>query len=179
MDSMFLLQLLPAPRMFGLDGQVVAQMSLILLSVCILAFIMSTLLYKPVLRILQDRKARVQKEVDTADDNKAKAISLKKDYETVIKSLDREKYDILDVARKTAAEQSKEKLAKARKEVETQRLAMQKEIAAEQERAEGEIKQAVLEVSALMVAKFTDRTIDKNTQEQLFKEAIAEWGGTV
>lgn len=174
MDLFFFLQYVPAPRMFALDEYALRQMVFLLINVAVLAFIMSKLLYKPVLQILHDRRARILDEINSAEKNKAEALKFKAEYEQRMQQVEAEKYDILESARKLAEEKSKERLAAAKAEADAAKTRAQREIELEQERAKSEMRQAVIDISSIMVTKFLDRSIDEQTHEQLFKETMAE-----
>jgi len=173
MDPFFLLYT-PPGRMFALDPQTFIQMLFIIVNVAILALILTKILYKPVIKILNDRRERILAEVEDAEKNKAEALQLKSKYEEIMKGVEQEKYDILETARKLAAEKSKEQLAEARDEADALRVRAHKEIEMEQDRAKSEMRQAVIDVSSVMVTKFLSRTIDADTHEQLFNETMAE-----
>ena len=174
MEMFFLLQNLPPERLFGLDMQTIIQMIAVLLNVCLLAFILSKLLYKPVLQILHDRRARILGEMQTAQKNKEEALELKAEYEQIMKNVAEEKQQILDGARKQALERTQEQLAEARVEAEAVKARAQKEISLEQERAKSELKQTVIDVSSLMAGKFLSKAIDADTHDELFNEVMAE-----
>jgi len=165
------------PRLFAIDQQTFVQMGWVLLNACVLAFILSKLLYKPVLNILNNRKARIEDDVESAKKSKAEALQLKSDYEQRMKDIAQEKDGILEAARKLADDKSKEQMAEAKSEVETLKNRAHKEIEMEQERAKAEMKQAVINVSTLMATKFLSRTIDAEAHEKLFEETMAELEG--
>jgi F-type H+-transporting ATPase subunit b len=149
-------------------------MLFIIVNVAILALVLTKILYKPVIKILNDRRERILAEVEDAEKSKAEAYQLKTKYEEIMKGVEQEKYDILETARKLAAEISKEQLAEAQDEANALRARAHKEIEMEQERAKSEMKQAVIDVSSVMAAKFLSRSIDADTHEQLFNETMAE-----
>ena len=174
MDPFFLLGAIPDGRLFALDEQTIVQVVLILLNVGLLAVILSWLLYKPVLQILYERRARILDDIQAAEKDKADAVKLKAEYEQLMKDVEQEKYDILEAARKQAAEKAKEQLAEAKTEAETVRARAQKEISLEQDRVKNEMRQAVINVSSAMVAKVLTKAIDADEQERLFNETLAE-----
>ena len=173
-DPLFLLQNVPDGRMFGLDQQTFVQMVILIINVAVLALILSKLLYEPILKVLNDRKARILDEVESAEKNKADALQLKADYEQAIKGIEQEKYDILDAARKQATEMREQQIAEARNEAEAVKARARKDVEMEQERAKSEMKQAVISASSAIAAKFLARNIDADTHEQLFNETMAE-----
>ena len=174
MDMFFVLQSLPPGRLFALDTQTVVQMVAVLFNAGLLAFILSKLLYKPVLQLLHDRRARIIEEIQTAEKNREDALKLKAEYELIMKNVAEERQQILDNARKQAVERTQEQLAEARTEAEIVKSRALKEISLEQERAKSEMKQTIIDVSALMASKLLIKAIDADAQEQLFNETMAE-----
>jgi len=174
MCPFFLLESLPADRLFALDEQTLTQIVFILINVVVLAIVLSYLLYKPVLQILFDRRARILGEIQTTKKNKDEAIKLKEQYELIMKDVEQEKHDILDAARKLATENSDAQLAEARNEADTAKARAFREIELEQERAKDEMKQAVIDISSIMVSKFLSRNISADEHEKLFNETMAE-----
>lgn len=170
----FLLESVPPGRLFGLDGQTLVQMVIQLLNVSLLAYVLSRLLYKPVRKFLGDRAERIQDQLQFAEEEKTKATELRSEYEQKVKEIAREKDEILDAARKLAAEKSKEQLDAARDEAESVKVRALKDIEMERERVKDEIKQSIIDVSSTMTAKFLSKNIDADVHEQLFNEAIAE-----
>ena len=174
MTPNFLLEAGPIARMFAIDPQTFSQVGFILVNVAVLAFVMSKLLYKPVTKILEERKARIHEEIETAEKDKVEALKLKEQYEKILKDVEQEKLEILESARKVADERKNEQLAEARTEAENLKNRAKKEIEQEQERAKSEMKQAVIDASSAIAAKFLARNIDAATHEQLFNETMAE-----
>jgi F-type H+-transporting ATPase subunit b len=181
MEPLFLLQSLPPERLFAIDEQTLRQMVFILINAAVLAFVLSKLLYAPVLKILTDRRERIRADIETAEESKAEALKLKAEYEQKMKDITAEKNEILEAANKLASEKSRNREAAAKSEAEAIRTRAKKDIELEKERAKGEMKQEIIDISSLMVTKFLNRTIDADVHEQLFNEAMAdleEWRGT-
>ena len=174
MYPFFILQNLPEGRLFALDLQVVVTSVIVLINVAILAYVLSKLLYRPVLRILHERRVRILEDVQTAEKDKIEALKLKEQYEMIMKNANQEKYEILESARKLAVEKSREQVEEARAEAESIKARALKEIELEQERAKSEMKQAVIDVSSSMVLKFLSRTIEEDVHQLLFDETMAE-----
>ena len=158
----------------GIGLPTVIQAAVNLLSVFVLFIILRFLLHKPVSEFLQRRAERIDGGLKFAEDERAAAALLKAEYEGKVKEIEREKHEIIEAARQISADKSRESEAKARSEADNIRVKAMKEIESEKERASGELKQTVIEVSAAMVAKFLDKTIDDATHEQLFNETMAE-----
>ena len=174
MCPFFLLESLPDGRLFALDQQTAVQIAFVLVNMIVLAVVLSKLLYKPVLQILFDRRARVLGDIQAAQKYKADAIQLKEQYEQLMKDADQEKLQILETARKYAIEASNEQLTIARNDAEAIKTRAFREIELEQDRVKSEMKKAVIDISSIMVTKFLTRTITPEEHEQLFNETMTE-----
>jgi F-type H+-transporting ATPase subunit b len=168
---------LPPGRVFGLDGQILRQILAQLISVGLLAFVLSKLLYKPVRDFMSKRTARVENQLKAAEREVAKANALKAEYEQKVKEIDASRMAILEEARKVAAEARSQVLDQAKKEAEKMRERASANIELELERARSEMRHQIIDVSALMAAKFMSKSMDKQTQDSLFEETMSELEG--
>jgi F-type H+-transporting ATPase subunit b len=169
--------MVPRGRIFELDQQTVISSLIVLFNVLLLAFVMSKLLYKPVRQFLFDRTSRIHDQLRRAEESESSANALKTEYEQAMKSVDKERNEILEMARKLAADRTREQVAEARHEADAIKSRAMREIDMERERAGDEIKQACIDISALMVSKFLTKEIDAATHERLFTETMAELEG--
>ena len=167
----------PEGRPFGLDGQTVVQIVANLVNVGLLAAFMAFLLYRPVRDILQKRTNRIEGQMKQAEEEMAKAAELKLLYEQKLEDIDREREDILVEARKLAAETGRRLLAEAKKESEAVRERAVANVEMEWERAETDMRTAIIEVSAAMAEKFVTLAINKETHDRLFDETMADLEG--
>ena len=175
--SSAVLSAVPPGRVFGLDGQALIQILAQMVSVGLLAYVLSRLLYKPVRDFLGKRTVRIQTQMETAEREVKKANALKAEYEEKVKQIEASRAEILEEARKVAAEASRQVLEEAKKEAEKMRERANANIELELERARSEMRHQIIDVSALMAAKFMSKSIDKQTQDSLFEETMAELEG--
>ena len=171
---MLLLENIPAGRVFGLDQQTLIQIGIQLFNVSVLAFVMARLLYKPVRDFMSKRADRIKIQIEGAEDDMAKAGELKAKYEKKIKDISLERDEILDTARKLAAEKSKQLLAEAKNDADAIKARATQNIEMEQERVKEEMKQTIIEVSSAMAEKYITNAINKETHDKLFAEAMSE-----
>jgi F-type H+-transporting ATPase subunit b len=164
-------------RVFGLDQQTFIGVAFVLINIAVLAFILSRVLYKPVRNLLYDRTERVRGQLKHAEDEKAAASELKTQYEAKLKHIDKERDEILDVARKQATDRAKQLLDEAKAEADTIRERASRDMEMEQERVKDEVRQSIIEVSSLMAQRFVARTMDNETRERLFAEVMDELNG--
>jgi len=167
----------PDGRMFGLDLQTLLQSGVHFINIALLAFILAKLLYRPVLDFMRKRSDRIREQVEQAGSEMARAAELKLQYEQKMKEVERERDDILDEARKLAAETGRQIVAEAKKEADAVRERAAANVEMEWERAETAMRQAIIEVSAAMSEKFVTLAINKETHDRLFDKTMAELEG--
>lgn len=172
-----LLAAAPPGRVFGMDGQTFLQALAHLINLGILAFIMAKLLYKPVRNIMRKRTERIQGQITQAEEEMAKATELKLLYEQKIEEVQQERDEILGEARKLAAETSRRLISEAKKEADAIKERASANIELEWERAESEMRTAIIDISSVMAEKFVMLAINKETQDKLFDETMADLEG--
>jgi len=173
---LFLLQTLPPGRMFGLDQQTLVGIVIQLINVGMLAFFLSKILYNPVRNYMASRAARIQDQINAAQKDKTEAGEMKALYESKVKEINKERDEILETARKLAAERSKQLLAEAKADADGVRNRAAQEIALEKVRIQDAIRESIIDISSEMATRVIKHTITRETQEQLFNEALAEVG---
>ena len=89
-----------------LNQQTVIQVIIQLINTAILCFILSKLLYQPVLKFLNARKEKISSQIDKTEADMAQAQALKKEYEEKLKNIESERTAILQEARTTALKNS-------------------------------------------------------------------------
>jgi len=172
--TVFVLSAADSSRAFGLDLQTAIQIGLILFNVCILAAVLSHILYKPVQDFLKKRAEKIAGQLSRAEKDMAKASELKAQYEASLKDIERERLEILEAARRVATEQSKETLIDAKKEADSIRARASVDIKNEQEFVKEQLRVHIIDVAATMTEKLVSYTIDKETQDRLFEETLKE-----
>jgi len=164
--------------LFTLDLQTFINMFPNLLNFVLVAALLTYLLYKPVLRILQTRADRVASDIENAATDKATAAELKADYEQKVKDIEIERGSVLEETRKQANTRRDQILEEAKAEAQEMKDRATRDIAAERERVKAEVHQAIIDISADMAAKLVAVNIDKNAHDKLFAEAMAELEAT-
>jgi len=154
--------------------QTVVQIGLNLFNVILLAVVLSWLLYKPVRNFLQKRSDRIKGQLEQAGNEMVRASELKAQYEQKMKDVEHEREGILDEARKLAAESSRQILADAKKEADAVRARAAANVEMEWDRAQTQMREAIIDVSAAMTEKFLLKALDDAAHNKLFSETMAE-----
>jgi len=164
--------------MFDLVAQTFIQMGPYLISFGVLVFFFAKFLYKPVKDILRTRAETIEADIKDAAENKASAEELKTLYDQKLRDIEIERNAILDDARKEATVRLNQILGEAKTEAQITRERAKRDIATEQERVKTEIYQAIVDISTDMAAKLVSASIDQQTQDKLFAEAMDELEAT-
>ncbi|MEG2928080.1 MAG: F0F1 ATP synthase subunit B [Oscillospiraceae bacterium] len=142
----------------------------------IMFMIIKKLLFKPVLKILNQRKEQIENmytEASTATDN---AIKMEKDYTEKIALSKDEAGEIIKTATLTAQRREAEILAEAKEKADALTQRAQVEIEQEKKKAYGEIKGEIAEISVAIAAKLVEREINAKDHEALISQFIENVG---
>ena len=164
------------PRLFNLDWQLVSDASLMIIAVFVLFLLMSYFLFNPARKLLNDRKEKIQGELDTAKQDMEEAGRLKQEYEAKLKEIDKEAEDILSEARKKALSNENQIIAQAREEAARIMERARVEAELEKQKVSDEVKREIVAVAALMAGKVVAASIDTAIQNQLIDETLKEMG---
>ena len=164
----------PPGRVFGLDLQAFISTAIVLFNACVLAVALSYILYKPVRNFMRKRTERFKVQWDKAEEESANAGRLKVEYEEKLRNIEKERIDILDEARKVAAEERSKIMEEARREIVALKERASAGLEAERERLKDEMSVYILESSLAIASKFVSHNMDKETQDRIFKSTISE-----
>ena len=163
-------------RLFDLDWQLVADASLMIIAVFVLFLLMSYFLFNPARKLLNNRKEKIQSELETAKQDMEEARRLKQDYEARIKEIDKEAEAILSEARKKALNNENQIVAEAKEEAARILERARVEAELEKQKVTDEVKREIIAVAALMAGKLVTTSIDTAVQNQLIDETLKEMG---
>ena len=137
---------------------------------------MSYLLFNPARDLLKKRQEKIQNDIDTAEADKAEALSMKAEYESKMKDVDKEVEEILSDARKKALANEAKIVADAKEEA--VRIIKQANVEAELERkkAADDMKKEMIEIASMMAGKVVAASIDTTVQNTLVEETLREVG---
>jgi len=162
---------------FGIDMNTVISAVSNLINVAILAVVLAFLLYRPVRDVLRKRTERISRQLQQADDEMTRAMELRQQYEQKIEEIDREREELLGEARKQAADTSRRLLSEAKTEADAVKERAARTVEMEWERAESQMRTAIIDVSSLMAEKFVKLAINKETHDNLLNEAMSDLEG--
>ena len=163
-------------RLFNLDAQLLFDACVMALSMLVMFTFLSYLLFKPVRKLLEDRKQRVADEQESAKNDRKEAAVFKEEYEQKLKEIDKEAQAILSEARKKAMKTENEIVAEAKEEAARIITRANNEIELERKRALDDMKQEMIAIASAMAGKVVAASIDTSVQDELIEETLKEMG---
>ena len=164
------------PRLFNLDFQLLADAVLTMVAVFVLFLALSYFLFNPARKMLNDRKEKIQGELDMAAADMEQAQELKEEYEAKLKDVDKEVQEILSEARKRALANENQIVAAAKEEA--ARIIERAKVEAELEKKKmaDDVKKEMISIASAMAGKVVAASMDTTIQNNLIEETLKEIG---
>ena len=145
-----------------------------LVSFIVLFAVLSKLLYKPVLRALDQRSNRIRESLEAAQTARDEAAQSRDGTQEQLEAARAEGQQLVAQAREVADRFREEELAKAREEIEASRARAETNIQRERDAAIEELRRefASLEISA--AERVIERSLDESAHRQLIDNVLAE-----
>ena len=140
----------------------------------ILLYLLQRFLYKPILKVLEERRAKVAKSLADADEIEKRKAQTEEDRERELAKALKEATQIIEDAKKSATKIIDDAHQKAHKDIESMIQKGRQDIQTEREKMRTEIRQ---EISRLVVAGLktvTGKVLTKKDQENILKQSIKE-----
>ena len=152
------------------------QMLVSLANLTILFLLLKKFLYKPVISVLEKRRADIEGDYAAADEAKRAALASKTEYEEKLSHAELE----ADEMRKSAADEAKrhgERLvAEARDKADGIVRQAEAQIELERKKAESDMKREIAEVSTKLAEKLIERELNADTHRELIDSVINDMG---
>lgn len=159
-------------RILAFDSQLLLQMAIQLLNAAFLAFVLSKILYNPVKKFLKARKEKISMSLSEAREALEHAEDTKLFYEEQIADIEARKREVLDSARKRAAELEERIISEAKKEAQALVERTRREMAKAKEDSQEELRRNIVEISAMIAERYIQERMDEQTGNRLLDEAI-------
>ena len=140
----------------------------------LLAVLLYFVAYKPVLRMLDERSARIQKGLEDAEVASRRAAEMEQEYEQRMVEARREGQEIIAQATQMSEKARQDILAQARDEARAQVERAREEIARERDQAMAELRQQVADLSLTISEKVLAETLDEERQRRLIAQFLEQ-----
>ena len=141
----------------------------------ILVAILAKFAYKPLLKAMADRQARIANDLQSAEQERVAAQQLHKEYLDQMAQAKAQSQAILDKAVKTAESMKQEILEEARLENARLLKSAQDEIARQTELAIAGLREEVVTLSLAAAAKVIDKEMNSEANTKLVADFIEKW----
>ncbi len=147
-----------------------------LLNTLILFLVLKHFLFKPVNKILDERKEKVEKTYKEADDKLTEASRLETEYTEKLANAKAESAEIVKNATKRAQLRSDEIIAEAKTEASGLIVKANADIKKEKKRAVNQIKDEISDIALMVAEKVVEKEISPKDHERLIENFISEFG---
>lgn len=143
----------------------------------ILFFFMSKWVLPRVNALLEERRAKIQGELEKAEQTRQAAEQELADYRTQLAGAREEANKIIEEARRTADQLRADLVAKAEQDAQATVDRARAEIRAERDRVFQELRTEVGQIAVELAGRVVGKEIDKQTHQRLIEEYIDEVSG--
>ena len=145
-----------------------------LISFAIVFFVLKRVAFGPIQKVIDDRRDRIRRSIEEADNARAEARRLLEEHRGLIGQARREAEEILAEARKVADAQRERARQEAEEDRQRRLEETRKQIESETQRALGQIRTEVAELALVAAEKVTARSLTDEDHRRLIDEAIRE-----
>ena len=140
----------------------------------LLAVLLYFVAYKPILRMLDERSARIKQGLDDAELASRRAAEMEQEFEQRLAEARKEGQEIIAQATQMSEKARQEILEMAREEARAQVEKAKEEISRERELAMSELRQQVADLSLNISEKVIGESLDQPRQRELIAEFLEQ-----
>lgn len=141
----------------------------------ILLFVLKKLVYKPILKMLEERKKKIEQGLKLTEEAIQEKEKLEKQKEQVIAQARKEANAIVDKVRLQAKKTEEELLKQAREKVEAMMEKGKKDLKVREKEMEEKLVKETVDIAVSLTEKLIGEVMDKKKQEILLKKRIARF----
>ena len=138
----------------------------------VLAVLLYFVAYKPILRMLDERSARIKKGLNDAELASKRAAEMEQEFEQRMAEARKEGQEIIAQATQRSEQQRLDILEEARVQARTEIEKAKEEIARERDLAMEELREQVADLSLTISEKVIGEALDEKSQRQLIAEFL-------
>lgn len=142
----------------------------------ILLIFLRLVAYKPLVKLLNDRRDHIAKNIEAAEQERQQAEQLRAGYEAEMRRAREQAQEIIQKATKAGEDQGLLIIENAKNEAVKIKETALSEIEREKQKAIAELRDQVASLSVLVAGKVINRTIDDQIQRDMINEFIKEAG---
>ena len=143
-------------------------------SFVILFAVLSRLLYKPIVGMLDQRANRIKESLETAERVRAEAAQSQQDMQKQLEEARTEGQQLINQAREVADRFREEELAKARQEIQAERERAQANVERERDAAIEELRREFAGLAITAAERVIQRSVDEPAHRDLIEKTLEE-----
>lgn len=163
-------------RLFGLDIQLLFDACIVFVFIMLLFVIMSNLFFKPVRAFLEQRKAAIASDIETARADEAAVESIKAEYEALLKEANKEAESLISTSFKNALKKQDEMISEAKVQAQAVIAQADREIEQDKVKLRDDVKCQMTAMASAIAEKFVISG-DPFREAMLLEETLKEMGG--
>ena len=156
---------------FGIDWRLLLAQ---IVNFAILLFILKIILYKPILKMLDDRRERIAQAEKNAEDIEKRLEKIEKEREKTIEKTSQEATKLLEDATKNSSEIIAEAHEKAATDSETMIEKAKEQISSDREKMREEIRAELADLVATAMTSIYEKKLTKADQEEIIKKTLGQ-----
>lgn len=145
-----------------------------LINLVIFYFLMKRFLFKPILKVMNERKEMINNQMQEAQSAKEEAFELKKQYEEKLQGADDESAHIINDAKEAAKTEYGKIIGRAEDDVRKMKENARKQISEESEQARRSAREDIVNLAMDAAAKVVGANITSETDSDIFDEFLNE-----
>ncbi|MEG0571109.1 MAG: F0F1 ATP synthase subunit B [Oscillospiraceae bacterium] len=142
----------------------------------ILFLILKKFLYKPVKKMLEERKKEIDNSYSLAEEKLDNATKMQTEYELRLSTAKQEASTIMKTATSLAQEKSNELVKKAQDKAEIMIENAQKDIEQEKKKAVNQMKNEITDIALMAAEKVAQKELNKQDHQKLIEDFIDNVG---
>ena len=147
-----------------------------ILSFLLLVFLLSKLAWKPLMKMMEERRTNIESMLAQAENERQQAEKIKREYQEEMQKARHEAQEVIAKATKVSEIRAKEILAASHEEAEKIKKSALVDIERERDRAVTEVRAQVADLSVLVAEKIIRQKLDMKGQGDLIEQFIQEVG---
>ena len=140
----------------------------------ILLYLLKRFLYKPVLKVLEERKQKIEQSLRQAEEIQTTFESITKQKELILQEAKRESSKIIVDAKDEAKTLIEQMLSQTKDSIEDTMKRTQSALELERQKIVAEAKREIIDLVALATEKVVNKSLTANEKNLLVKEALEE-----
>lgn len=151
-----------------------AQLITQIVGISVLLFLLVKFLYRPILKVLDERSARIRESLEAADRAKEQAAASQAQMQDEMQRSREEGQQMIAQAREMAARFRDEEMSKAREEIAAERRRAESDIQRERDAAIEDLRREFAGLAITAAERVVERSLDESAHKDIIDKVLEE-----